>query len=178
MSNHKVHRAAERDVGVLGRFCAEAAASPSGLLGHRRERLAPATWVAGRVPLVVAEDPTGAVGFAVALSEHAPLAAARCAEGLVYVSPAHRRRGAGRALFAELVAVARAAGLWKLFAYALPEDVASRALLTRLDFREVGTLVKHLQLGGSWRDVALHERLVLAARKSTPSYGEVKAIRE
>jgi RimJ/RimL family protein N-acetyltransferase len=56
-----------------------------------------------------------------------------------------------------------------LVAYALPEDPASRVLLARLDFRDVGTLIKHLQLDNSWHDVVLTERLVLAGRKSQPS---------
>jgi L-amino acid N-acyltransferase YncA len=172
MAIYKVQRAAERDVGALERLCAEAAASPVGLVAHRRERWSPALWVAARLPVVVAGDASGVVGFAAALSENVPLGVARCAEGLVFVTPAHRRRGAGRALLGELVAAARAVSMWKMIAYALPEDVASRTLLERLDFREVGTLVKHLQLQGAWRDVAVHERLVLAARKSAPSFSD------
>ena len=172
MSIFKVQRATDRDLAVLERLCAEAMASPAGLSAHRRERWSPAAWVAARLPLVVAVEPAGVVGFAAALPDNAPIAAPRCVEGVVFVTPAQRRRGAGRALLAELVAMARTGGLWKLIAYALPEDVASRALLTRLDFREVGVLVKHLQVGGGWRDVALHERLVLAARKSAPSFSD------
>jgi L-amino acid N-acyltransferase YncA len=172
MALYKVQRAAERDLGVLERLCAEAAASPVGLAAHRRERWNPTAWLAARLPLVVASDASGVVGFAAALSENLPLGAARCAEGIVFVTPAQRRRGAGRALMGELVAAARAVSLWKMIAYALPEDAASRTLLERLDFREVGTLVKHLQLQGAWRDVAVHERLVLATRKSAPSFSD------
>jgi phosphinothricin acetyltransferase len=172
MSIFKVQRATERDLAALERLCAEATASPAGLVAHRRDRWSPAPWIAARLPLIVAVEPAGVVGFAVALPDSAPLAAPRCVEGAVFVTSAQRRRGAGRALLAELVAVARIGGLWKLIAYALPEDAASRALLARLDFREVGVLAKHLQVGGGWRDVALHERLVLAARKSAPSFSD------
>lgn len=119
--------------------------------------------------MLVAEFEGSVVAFGAALAEHVPLGVARCAEAIVHVAPAYRRRGAGRATITELVAVARTIGLWKLIAYALPEDVAARTLLGRADFREVGVLVKHAQLEGSWHDVALHERLVLAARKSLPS---------
>ena len=49
----------------------------------------------------------------------------------------------------------------------------SRALLARLDFRDVGTLTKHVQLVNSWHDVVVAERLVLAARKSAPSIPDV-----
>jgi L-amino acid N-acyltransferase YncA len=63
-------------------------------------------------------------------------------------------------------------GLWKMVAYALSDDPAPRALLERIDFREVGQLVKHAQVDGGWRDVVLYERLVMAARKSMPSIPE------
>lgn len=180
MAIHKVHRATDRDLAVLDRLCGEATASATasstGLAGHRRERWSPAAWLAARLPLVLVEEPAGPLGFAVALPENVPLGAPRCVEAVVYVTPAQRRRGAGRALVGELVALARTGGLWKMIAYALPEDAASRALLGRLDFREVGVLAKHFQLGGSWRDVALHERLVLAARRSSPSFSEVDKV--
>jgi hypothetical protein len=32
--------------------------------------------------------------------------------------------------------------------------------------------VKHVQIEGGWRDVAIYERLVLAARKSFPSFSD------
>jgi L-amino acid N-acyltransferase YncA len=60
-------------------------------------------------------------------------------------------------------------GLWKLLGFAVPEDAVARALLTRMDFREVGTLTKHVQLENQWHDVVLAERLVLSARRSSPS---------
>ena len=73
----------------------------------------------------------------------------------------------------ELISVARTMGLWKLVVYSLADDGAARALLDRVDFRTVGTLVKHVQIEGGWRDVTLHERLVLSARKSMPSIPEI-----
>jgi len=169
MAPFNVRRASERDQSALERLCAEATGPRSGLWSARRAGLDPAAWLAARAPLLVAEFEGSVVAFGAALVEHAPLGVARCAEAMVHVTPALRRRGAGRALMTELVAVVRTVGLWKLIAYALPEDVAARTLLDRADFREVGVLVKHAQLEGTWRDVALHERLVLAARKSLPS---------
>lgn len=135
----------------------------------RRSEFRPSAWIAARIPLVVVEDPSGAVGFAVASHEGVPMAISKCAEAIVYVTPTHRRRGAARAALSELVSVARLMGLWKLVAFALPEDAAARGLLDRLDFRDVGTLVRHAQVEGTWRDVVLHERLMMASRKSMPS---------
>jgi L-amino acid N-acyltransferase YncA len=102
-----------------------------------------------------------------------PLGSAKCAEAIAFVASSHRRRGAARGAMSELLSVARTMGLWKLVVYSLADDAAARALLERIDFRAVGTLVKHLQIEGSWRDVTLHERLVLSARKSMPSIPEV-----
>ena len=140
------------------------------LASVRKAWLQPAEWLTAGVPVVVVADASGeALGFAAAPTMGVPLAAARCAEAMVIVSPSHRRRGVARAALAELTAVARAMGLWKLVGYALPQDAASKMLLERFDFREVGVLVKHTQIEGTWQDVALYERLVMSARKSMPS---------
>jgi L-amino acid N-acyltransferase YncA len=165
------HRATDRDAASLERLCAEAAKTVA-LWGHRRERLNPAPWLSARTPLVVVADGTSAIGFAAALSDNVPLGSAKCAEAIAYVAPSHRKRGAARAAMSELVSVARTMGLWKLVVYSLADDGGARMLLERVDFRPVGTLVKHLQIEGSWRDVVLHERLVLSARKSLPSIPE------
>jgi len=136
-------------------------------------RFDPEAWMSAHAPLVVVGEPTAPAGFAVALAENIPIGAPRCAETMVYVAPSHRRRGAARAALAELVTVARMMGLWKLLAATLQDDVGSRALTARMDFRDVGVLVKHVQIDGGWRDVVLSERLVLAARKSMPSLPDV-----
>jgi L-amino acid N-acyltransferase YncA len=166
------HRATDRDVASLERLCAEAAKNVA-LWSPRRERLNPTAWLSARTPLVVVDDGTSAIGFAAALSDSVPLGSAKCAEAIAYVAPPHRRRGAARAAMSELLSVARTMGLWKLVVYSLADDGPARMLLERVDFRTVGTLVKHVQVDGGWRDVALHERLVLSARKSMPSIPEV-----
>ena len=165
-------RATDRDVASLERLCAEAAKTVA-LWGQRRERLNAAGWLSARAPFVVVADGTNAIGFAAALSDNVPLGSAKCAEAIVYVSPSQRRRGAARSAMSELLSVARTMGLWKMIVYSLADDAAARMLLERIDFRAVGTLVKHVQIEGSWRDVTIHERLVLSSRKSLPSIPEV-----
>jgi phosphinothricin acetyltransferase len=59
-----------------------------------------------------------------------------------------------------LIEAARDAGLSKLISGVFPENAASRALLQRLGFREVGTYQRHGQLDGQWRDVVIVERLL------------------
>jgi L-amino acid N-acyltransferase YncA len=169
----RVHRATPQDVDVLRGFCADATGNRATLAGARRDRLEPGEWVAARAPVVVVSEGTAPIGFAGAVAQSVPVGAPRCAEVIVYVAPSHRRRGASRAAMAELVSAARTMGLWKVLAHALPTDAAMRGLLTRFDFREVGVLVKHVQVEGAWNDVVVYERLVMAARKSAPSLPDI-----
>jgi L-amino acid N-acyltransferase YncA len=169
----RVHRAASQDVDVLRRLCSEATGNRASLASTRREKLEPGDWVAARAPVVIVSDGQTPIGFAAAITQNIPVGAARCAEVFVYVVPSQRRRGASRAAMSELIAIARTMGLWKVIAYALPSDAATRGLLTRIDFREVGILVKHVQVEGAWTDVVVLERLVMAARKSQPSFSEI-----
>jgi phosphinothricin acetyltransferase len=41
-----------------------------------------------------------------------------------------------------------------------PENLASRALLKRLGFEEIGTHRRHGKLDGRWRDCVIVERLL------------------
>jgi phosphinothricin acetyltransferase len=167
MSSFQVRRATARDLDELRRLSLDA--SRNALATAHRDAGDPGEWITLRAPVVVVAEGAATVGFAAALSRSIPCAAPRCAEVAVYTDPAHRRRGAARGAMSELMAVARTTGLWKLLAYTTPEDAAGRALLARFEFREVGVFVKHLQLEGGWHDVAVHERLIMAARRSFPS---------
>jgi L-amino acid N-acyltransferase YncA len=78
-------------------------------------------------------------------------------EESVYVTDRARGRGVGRALLVELIASARAGGLWTLQAGVFPENEASLALHRSLGFRDVGVRERIGRLGGEWRDVVLLE---------------------
>jgi L-amino acid N-acyltransferase YncA len=168
MALFSARRATDRDLASLERLCAEASKAVP-LWSLRRDRLNAGAWLSSRAPVVLVAEGANAVGFAAAVSDNIPLGASKCAEAVVYLSASQRRRGGGRAAVSELLSVARTMGLWKLIAYSLADDAAAKALLERVDFRAVGALVKHVQVEGGWRDVVLHERLVLSARKSLPS---------
>jgi L-amino acid N-acyltransferase YncA len=165
------HRATAHDVDARREVCAQLGRERGSLLTVRREALDPAQWIARRLLLTVVSDGGRVVGFAAAMPDGHAYGSPRCAELVVGVVETHRRRGAGRAAVIELFTIARTMGLWKLIAFALLEDVAARALFARSDFREAGTLEKHLQLDGVWRNVTVHERLLMAARRSDPSIG-------
>ena len=79
-------------------------------------------------------------------------------EHSVYVDPAARGRGTGRALLAALIASTEAAGIWTIQSGIFPENVASAALHASLGFREVGRRERLGRLHGRWRDVVLIER--------------------
>ena len=106
---------------------------------------------------LVAEDRGAVVGWA-ALS---PYSDRRCYRGVaeesVYVGAAARGNGVGRALLAELIAQAEAAGYWTLLAGVFPENERSLALHQALGFRVLGVHDKLGERDGVWRDVVLLE---------------------
>jgi L-amino acid N-acyltransferase YncA len=73
-----------------------------------------------------------------------------------------RGRGAGRLALSRLMDESEAAGFWKLVSRIFVENAASRQLMQRLGFREVGIYEKHGQLDGVWRDVVIVEKLFAA----------------
>lgn len=79
-------------------------------------------------------------------------------EHSVYVAPAARGRGVGRALLQALIDSTEAAGIWTIQSGVFPENTASIALHRALGFREVGRRERIGRLGGTWRDVVLLER--------------------
>jgi L-amino acid N-acyltransferase YncA len=125
-----------------------------------------ATWTDGPVPLLVAERDGEVLGWA----RVAPYSSRPCysgvAEASIYVGARARRQGVGAALIGHLQREAEAAGLHKLIGKLFPDNLASRRLMARHGFREVGTQICHGQLDGEWRDVLLVERLLGSAGRA------------
>ena len=82
------------------------------------------------------------------------------AEGSVYVRASDRGRGIGGALAAALIDEATSAGLHKIVGRLFADNEASRRLVARHGFREVGVHLRHGQIDGDWRDVVLVELLL------------------
>jgi len=119
-----------------------------------------AAWLDGEHPVVVVEDDEGVVAFA-ATSTYRPRACYRgIAEFSVYVDRARRGQGLGSLAMVGLCDAAREAGFWKLVSRVFPENQASRNLLARQGFREVGVYERHAQLDGAWKDVVIVEKLL------------------
>ena len=117
-------------------------------------------WFGRRFPIVVVEAGAEVIAFA-STSEYRPRDCyAGIAEFSVYVAREHRGRGAGRAVMETLSQAARNAGFWKLVSRVFVENLASRALLNDLGFREVGIYERHARLGDVWKDVVIVEKLL------------------
>ncbi len=118
-------------------------------------------WFDGAHPIVVVDDEDGRiVGFASTSTYRTRECYAGIAEFSVYVARAERGRGAGRLAMAALIAATATAGFSKLVSRIFVENTASRTLMARVGFREVGIYEKHGKLDGVWRDVVIVERVI------------------
>ena len=117
-------------------------------------------WFDGKHPVVVVEDGGEVIAFASTSTYRPRECYAGIAEFSVYAARNARGKGAGAAAMNALFDAARAAGFWKLVSRVFPENAASRSLLKKLGFREVGLYQKHAQLDGAWRDVVIVEKLL------------------
>jgi phosphinothricin acetyltransferase len=108
---------------------------------------------------LVALDQDGRVlGWAAVTAVSDRCAYAGVVEHSVYVHPAARSRGVGRALLEALIASTEAAGVWTVQSGIFPENTASLALHARCGFRVVGTRERIGRMAGAWRDVVMVER--------------------
>jgi phosphinothricin acetyltransferase len=120
-------------------------------------------WFDGRHPIVVVEEDGEVVAFASTSSYRTRACYAGIAEFSVYVARRRRAAGAGRVAMTALLEAAEAEGYWKLLSRIFPENTASRALMAKLGFRELGIYRRHGKLDGVWRDCVIVERLLGAA---------------
>jgi phosphinothricin acetyltransferase len=123
--------------------------------------------IAGRVehvtdqgwPWLVAEDATGVLGYCY-LTRFRPRPAYQyCAENAVYVRPDVRGQGVGKALVAELIAAATAAGFRQMVAViGDSENVGSIGVHASLGFQRAGTLRGVGWKFGRWLDTVYMQR--------------------
>ena len=121
-----------------------------------------AQWLDGIHPVVVAELDGRVIAFAATSEYHRRECYRGIAEVAVYVARPQRRHGAGRLVLQELIAACERAGYWKLVSRVFTDNTASRRMIAKLGFREVGVYEKHGRLDGVWRDVVIVERLIPA----------------
>jgi|SRR5262245_4120084 len=115
----------------------------------------------GAHAVLVAEDEAGTVvGFASLSAWGKRPAYATSVEDSVYVHRDHRGRGIGRALLAELLAVATAHGFHAVFARVVGDHAASVRLHEGAGFEVVGTEREVGRKFGRWLDVVVLELLL------------------
>src|SRR3984957_20356239 len=117
-------------------------------------------WFDGPHPIVVVEEGREVVAFASTSAYRSRPCYAGVAEFSVYAARPRRRSGAGRVAMTALLEAAEGAGFWKLLSRIFPENTASRALMVKLGFCEVGTYRRHGKLDGKWRDCVIVECLL------------------
>jgi L-amino acid N-acyltransferase YncA len=121
-----------------------------------------------KYPAVVAEDDGRIVAVAWTSGYRPRECYAGIAEFSVYTDRRFRGRGLGRIVMQALVAEAADRGFWKLVSRVFPENHASRALLEKLGFREVGVYRRHGRLEGEWRDCVILELLIGEGAEGMP----------
>ena len=130
------------------------------------EHTAP-TWAAfdaSRLPehrLVAVDDSDLVLGWVAISAVSSRAVYAGVVEHSVYVDPAARGRGVGRALLAALIDSCEQAGIWTIQSGVFPENTASLALHRAAGFRTVGVrerVGRHRAQHNRWRDVVFIER--------------------
>ena len=117
-------------------------------------------WIRSRYPVVVATNEGKLVAFAASF----PYSSRECYRGVgefsVYVERSNRGKGTGKTIMKSLIDAVGEAGMWKLVSRVFVENIASRSMLRKIGFREVGIYEKHAQLDGVWKDVVIVEYLI------------------
>lgn len=120
-------------------------------------------WFESGLPIiVVTDDADDVVGWAAAFPYADRCCYAGIAEFSVYVRRDQRGKRIGETAMLSLLEAAEAKGLWKLLSRIFPENSASRALMARMGFKEIGVHEKHGKLDDVWRDTVIVERLMPA----------------
>lgn len=119
-------------------------------------------WFESDLPKVVVVVDGEMVAYAAAFPYSDRCCYAGVAEFSVYVDRDRRGKGFGAIAMSMLIKETERKGLHKLLSRVFVENDASRALLRRLGFTEVGVHRKHGRLDGRWRDVVAVEILLEA----------------
>ncbi|MDG2522958.1 arsinothricin resistance N-acetyltransferase ArsN1 [Caulobacter segnis] len=119
-----------------------------------------AGWFEAGAPIVVAEVDGEVAGFAAAFAYSDRCCYAGIYEFSVYVHRNWRGQKVGEAAMGALIDAVHSAGGWKLLSRIFVENSASRALMAKVGFKEIGVHEKHGKLDGVWRDCVIVERLI------------------
>ncbi|WP_448003935.1 N-acetyltransferase family protein [Agromyces bauzanensis] len=112
------------------------------------------------MPFVVAESPSGQIlGYALVAPWKQKRAYRYTVENSIYLGPAAAGKGLGRALLAELIARAKAAGLKEMIAVIADQGAeASIALHEKFGFEEIGRMGRVGYKFGRWLGTVLLQK--------------------
>jgi phosphinothricin acetyltransferase len=127
-----------------------------------------AEWLAGRLPVLVAERGGEVIGFARVSPYSDREAYAGVGEHAVYVDRAARGAGTGRLLLEALADAGARLGLHKLTSRVFADNPASLAVHRAAGFEAVGVQRRHGRLDGRWKDCVLVELLLGEASGEEP----------
>lgn len=113
---------------------------------------------AGRYPILVAVEAGQVAGWARLYPWSNRCAYDRAAENAVYVHPAHRGKGVGKALLAELLRLAHGRGVRLVIARVVEGNAGSRALHEAAGFETIGVMRRCGEKFGRLLDVRLMDR--------------------
>jgi phosphinothricin acetyltransferase len=131
----------------------------------------------GGLPYIVAVRDDEVLGYAYAGPFHVRAAYRSTLENTVYVRPDVHRQGVGRALLAEVIARAEAAGYRQMMALITHvAESGSKALHSALGFREMGIATSVGYKHGRWLDVVYMQRALGAADTTPPSVPQMDAL--
>ncbi len=126
------------------------------------------------MPWVVADDNGRVLAFAYAAPYRTRAAYRYTAEDSVYVAPDAMRRGAGRAVLAEVIARCEALGLRQLVAVIGDSaNAGSVGLHAALGFEPAGELPDVGYKHGRWLDVVLMQKALNGGAASAPTGGGI-----
>ena len=128
-------------------------------------------------PWLVLEDGNVIVAYAYAAPHHERAAYRWAVSTAIYVSSAHRRRGAGRALYTALFELLRHLGYFKATAAITLPNPASVGLHEAFGFTPVGVYRGIGYKLGVWHDVAWYEADVQPVADSPPPPRSIAALK-
>ena len=151
---------------IDGPFCESSVVSFEYVPPSAREMAERVRQISAQYPWLVMEDDE-VIGYAYASRHHERAAYAWSANTAVYISPAHHRRGVGRALYTALLALLRLQGYFKAYAGVTLPNPGSTGLHLAMGYEPVGVYRGVGYKRGAWHDVAYFQ-LVLQPERPDP----------
>jgi L-amino acid N-acyltransferase YncA len=127
-------------------------------------------------PWLVLQDDGVVAGYAYATRHRDRAAYGWSVDTAVYVSPTHRRRGVGRALYATLFHLLRAQGYFKAYAGITLPNAGSIGLHEATGFAPVGVYEGVGYKHGAWHDVAWYHLRLQPERDNPAAPSPVSAL--